>query len=60
MPSGGLVVELMPMLPHVSLCYMDLAIKLRIRHTAVLHAHAHMENPASKADLLRVIELPKP
>jgi hypothetical protein len=56
MPPGGLVVELMPMLPHVNLCYMDLAIKLRIRHTAVLHANAHMMNPAFKADLPRVIE----
>lgn len=31
MPPGGLVIEIMPMRPDVNACYMDLAVKLRLR-----------------------------
>ena len=40
--------------PYVYALRADLAIKLRLRHTAVLHAYAHMETPYFEADLPRV------
>ena len=34
---------MMPVQPIVNLCYMDLAVKLKLRYSAVLHLAAHME-----------------
>ena len=44
MPPGGLVLEIMPLIPMPNVCYMDLAVKLKLRYSAVLHLAADMED----------------
>ena len=53
MPPGGLVVEIMPTAPTVNLCYMDMALKLKLRYSVVLHLAADMDSVFA-ADVPRV------
>ncbi len=54
LPPRSLVLELMPMMPQVNLCYMDLAVKLGLRYSFVPHPDAHMEGKEFEANVAQV------
>lgn len=53
MRAGGLVVQILPTQPRIKVSYMELALKLKLRYTAVLHPDAELGTPFG-VDVTRV------